>query len=233
VPDCFAGVSGDFDGQGLSLGALQWNFGQGTLQPLLQEMYRENPTAMLRAMGDCLDPLLQALKEPMDRQMMWVRSIQDGQTHRLQTRWESAFRSLGRQKEFHLIQVKWAGGIFQAAKRAAEEFNLTTERGLALMFDIRVQNGSISPELKARIWKEIRALPYTLSQETFEVEKMKIIANRRAEAAHARWVEDVRARKLCIAEGKGRVHGVDYDLTTRFELTLRPWSLAVPAQAVA
>src|SRR4051812_22972304 len=29
VPDCFAGISGDFDGQGLSLGVCQWNFGQG------------------------------------------------------------------------------------------------------------------------------------------------------------------------------------------------------------
>ena len=28
VPDCFAGISGDFDGQGLSFGALQWNLGQ-------------------------------------------------------------------------------------------------------------------------------------------------------------------------------------------------------------
>src|SRR5262245_4294574 len=25
-PDCFAGLSGDFDGQGLSLGVCQWNF---------------------------------------------------------------------------------------------------------------------------------------------------------------------------------------------------------------
>src|SRR5512137_2315949 len=38
LPDCFAGLSGDFDGQGMSLGVLQWNFGQGSLQPLLREM---------------------------------------------------------------------------------------------------------------------------------------------------------------------------------------------------
>src|SRR5688572_3374909 len=36
-PECFAGLSGDFDGQGISLGVLQWNFGQDSLQPLLQE----------------------------------------------------------------------------------------------------------------------------------------------------------------------------------------------------
>jgi peptidoglycan hydrolase-like protein with peptidoglycan-binding domain len=27
IPDCYAGLSGDFDGQGLSLGVAQWNIG--------------------------------------------------------------------------------------------------------------------------------------------------------------------------------------------------------------
>lgn len=31
-------LSGNFDGQGISYGLLQWNFGQGTLQPLLISM---------------------------------------------------------------------------------------------------------------------------------------------------------------------------------------------------
>ena len=35
-PDCFAGLAGDFDGQGMSLGVCQWNLGQGSLQPLLK-----------------------------------------------------------------------------------------------------------------------------------------------------------------------------------------------------
>lgn len=36
---------------------------------------------------------------------------------------------------------------------------------------------------------------------------MSIVANRRAEAANPRWVDDVRVRKLCIARGEGTVHG--------------------------
>src|SRR3954447_15251710 len=34
--DPLAGVSGDFDGMGISLGVLQWNIGSGSLQPLVQ-----------------------------------------------------------------------------------------------------------------------------------------------------------------------------------------------------
>jgi hypothetical protein len=33
---CWASATGDFDGQLLSVGVMQWNFGQGTLQPLLK-----------------------------------------------------------------------------------------------------------------------------------------------------------------------------------------------------
>ena len=41
-PECFCGITGDFDGQGISFGALQWNLGQGSLQPLLQEMFENH-----------------------------------------------------------------------------------------------------------------------------------------------------------------------------------------------
>src|SRR5262245_26636481 len=34
-PECFAGLSGDFDDQGISFGVCQWNLGQGSLQPML------------------------------------------------------------------------------------------------------------------------------------------------------------------------------------------------------
>ncbi len=46
-PECFAGLSGDFDGQGISFGVLQWNFGQGSLQPLLKALDGA-PTSVLR-----------------------------------------------------------------------------------------------------------------------------------------------------------------------------------------
>ena len=49
---------------------------------------------------------------------------------------------------------------------------------------------------------------------------MKIVANRRAEAANPRWVEDVRTRKLCIAKGEGIVHGVRYNLEEQFGIAL-------------
>ncbi len=49
----------------------------------------------------------------------------------------------------------------------------------------------------------------------------RIVVNRCAEAATAKWVEDVRVRKLCIANGEGQVHGIGYDLEGQFGIGLR------------
>jgi hypothetical protein len=40
-PDCFSALAGDFDGQGLSFGALQWNIEQGSLQAPAQANVRK------------------------------------------------------------------------------------------------------------------------------------------------------------------------------------------------
>ena len=62
VPDCFCGLSGDFDGQGISFGVLQWNFGQGSLQPLLKEMVTQHAEVAKSVFGEHLDALEEALK---------------------------------------------------------------------------------------------------------------------------------------------------------------------------
>jgi hypothetical protein len=45
--DPFAQAAGDFDGQGISMGVLQWNLGQDTLQKLVKRAGRD---AVLAAM---------------------------------------------------------------------------------------------------------------------------------------------------------------------------------------
>ncbi|HEX9079991.1 MAG TPA: hypothetical protein VF795_10405, partial [Desulfuromonadaceae bacterium] len=92
------------------------------------------------------------------------------------------------------------------------------------MFDIQVQNGGIGDAVQERIRADFRALPQTLSDEGVEEERLRIVANRRAEAARTRYAEDVRARKLCIATGGGTVHGITYDLDGQFGVGLRRYS---------
>ena len=53
---------------------------------------------------------------------------------------------------------------------------------------------------------------------------MRVVAIRRAEAVNPRWIDDVRARKLTIAEGRGVVHGRRYDLARDYAITLSPFA---------
>jgi len=89
------------------------------------------------------------------------------------------------------------------------------------MFDIKTQNGSIGSAVKAQILSDFSNLPPTLPEEEQETARLRIVANRRAEAANKKWVEDVRERKLCIANGGGNVHGIQYDLEGQFGIGLR------------
>lgn len=220
IPECFAGQSGDFDGQGISLGVLQWNFGQDSLQPLLKEMINKYPKAAKAVFQENYDVLVSALNSEKEELMTFSRSIQHPVKHYLYEPWRGMFKSLGRTDEFQNIQVKYANALYKAALKLCKEYGLWSERATALMFDIKVQNGSISDLVKTRILSEFKTLPANLAKEELEVQKMRIIANRRAEAAKAEWIEDVRARKLCIANGGGVVHGINYDLEGQFGVRL-------------
>ena len=58
------------------------------------------------------------------------------------------------------------------------------------------------------------AAPLTaaLPASTPEIERRRKLANAVADSANPRWVEDVRERKLSLANGRGTVHGRAYAL---------------------
>jgi hypothetical protein len=219
-PDCFAGVSGDFDGQGMSFGVLQWNFGQDTLQTLLNDMISGYPERMRSIFQENYPVLVEALNSSKEELMTFARSMQHPVTHYVYHPWRGMFKALGRTQEFQDIQVRYATDLYGAAQGLCLEYELWSERAVALMFDIKVQNGSIRTWVKSQILSDFDGLPTDLTKAELEVERMKIVANRRSEASNPRWVEDVRARKLCIATGHGTVHGIRYDLEAQFGLRL-------------
>lgn len=220
APRCFSAIAGDFDGQLLSFGALQWNLGQGTLQELLGTLWASHPALMWSVFGPHADELVAALRGQPEDIEEFARSIQDAR-HRVQEPWKGYAVALGQTAECQALQVSMAANLFEQAQRMAAQYGLTTERGVALMFDIRVQNGSISAVVRARIDAASRALPVDLEPIERERRLLEIIARLRAQAARPQWVADVLARKLCIARGRGTVHGIDYDLDAQYGIGLR------------
>ncbi|WP_457621446.1 peptidoglycan-binding domain-containing protein [Persephonella sp.] len=223
-PDCFAGITGDFDGQGISFGVLQWNFGQGSLQPLLRDMI-ENHRDVISGIFNEYFPLLETviLSENKEDEMVFARLIQHPVKHFIYEPWRGMFKTLGRTEEFQEIQMRYSQDLFNEAVEMVEEYRLWSERAVALMFDIKVQNGSIGRITKEQIFLDFEGIKEDLSEEEKEIKKMEIIANRRAEASNPRWIEDVRSRKLCIARGYGVVHGMDLNIESQFGIKLKPF----------
>jgi hypothetical protein len=223
VPECFAALSGDFDGQGLSFGALQWNIGQGSLQPLLAEMDHTHPDIMQEIFGPNCPVLRAMLHTHRAEQLDWARSIQDRQRFRLFEPWCGQFKALGRRGAFQSIQVQHAGRLHQEALRWCDTYGVRSERAIALMFDITVQNGSISDLVRTEIERDFQEIDCAGDPAVEEVARLRIIANCRAEAAPPRWIEDVRRRKLTIANGEGTVHGTSYNLQEQYGIRLQPF----------
>lgn len=201
-PDCFGTVSGNFDKQGMSWGVLQFNLGQGTLQPLLKKIIEMFPDTVE------LQDLNKILQKPKGEQIKWASSnVRSG------SYWWEFFQELGLNPIVQKIQLEAADHYFKLADHFFKELQLYSARGYALVFDCAVQNGGI----KYRAWQDIQKLFNTMKKEgktnqELEVSKMVIIANQVAEHANTKWIEDVRSRKLCIARGYGLVHGRGYVL---------------------
>ena len=217
-PECFAGLAGDFDGQAMSFGVLQWNLGQGTLQPMLKQVNTIAPDVVRGCMGDGYAEFVDFLGMGKDQQMAWARSKQANK--KWQDPWRSRFKALGRTAQMQQIQVDGANARYKQGLALVQQYGLWSERAAALMFDVVVQNGSIKDATRQLIQGDFAGLGASLSAADREVAKMRIVANRRAEAASSKFVEDVRSRKLTIANGAGSVHGDKYDLEKTYGIRL-------------
>ncbi len=224
-PDCFCGLTGDFDQMGLSFGALQWNVGQGTLQPLLMQMFDQHADVARNIFHEHFDTVTALRTAPLPDQLAFTRSVQTRGL--LQEPWQGMLIALGRTAEFQAIQCDHAGKIFQQAVQMCGDYGLVSERAAALMFDIATQGGSIPNIIRAQIMADFAQLPAACAND--EVAKMCIVANRRAAASNPKFVDDVRIRKLAVAHGIGTVHGIFYDLEDMFGLTLNPFAKALAA----
>lgn len=221
ISECFSGLCGDFDGQGMSMGVLHWDLGHDSLQPLLKEMMQQHQAIAEDIFQENSLVFKEALNSTKAMLMTFVRAIQDPHVHLFHPPWKRMFKTLGSTPEFQGIQRKHAAALFMSAVELSKEYGLWSERSVALMFDIKAQNSNIDRATHLRISEAFETLPYTLSAEETEISRMRIIANLCADASNPRWIEDVRARKLCCANGHGNVHGVDYDLDPNFGIGLR------------
>ncbi len=207
-------LAGDFDGQGISLGYLQWNIGQGTLQPLLKEMAQgSNTTADFQkifsgtivyenSQGKKTETTMAAaLKDVLARsrqeQLAFAKSI-NNKNNQIAEPWKSAFLKLTQNKSFIQIEDRYAKPYMDQAEKITKNsvFGVNSDKGYALAFDIAVQNGSVKPSAKALIEGALKGESNKLTNPLSK----ELTANQRAVVTdlnnRLKNVEDINTKKL-------------------------------------
>ena len=207
---------GNFDGAWLTWGIIGFTLKHGQIQRIVLSIEEASPHLIRQAFGDDATQLIRIVKAPGAEQRAWADSITAGDG--LAEPWRSAFDRFGRFPEVQAVQNRRAHEhYFMPALRTASRLGITTEVGIALCFDIHVQNGSIK--------ESILNMLTPLSPGDPEQPLLERIAREVALSARAEFRDDVLKRKMTIATGSGIVHGKPYALVN--------WGLLPVAAAVA
>ncbi|HEU0034191.1 MAG TPA: hypothetical protein VFQ53_26365 [Kofleriaceae bacterium] len=221
----FYGLSGNFDGQGLSFGLVNWNIGSGSLQPLLKEFLVRFPDRWQACFGAEAERFRQLLalagKDATKQQLAFVIAQMNKRVPRkrdgklvwaVAEPWASHFRKLADDREFQAIQIRHAGDLLARAKFFCDHFSFTTERAFCMMFDTVASHGKWWLQVKSERGEARRRLLDTklglLRMRYFgsipEREKLRAIAETLAETSRPRWQKNVLERKLWFLTGEHR-----------------------------
>lgn len=239
--DGWGNLTGNFDGQGLSLGLLNQNLGQGSLQPLLIKMRDHHPRTLevifstdhLKSLTGMLDkwerssvvewapPRLSILDQGLDPGDVKLSPANQASVDWARKNlygeahfdpvWKEELTALAESPEYVSIQIAAALWLHEKALAYEAQIEVREFRAYLMMFDIVVQNGGLYPDDESEYAAWVEKNPNAAGAQKLE----KLLALR---LRHVRpqYVADVRARKRAIITGKGTVHGAARDLPAEY-----------------
>lgn len=197
----YGALADNFDGQGMSFGLIQWNFGQGTLGPALQAMRVSDGETFDNCFSTALN--LSSLKEALDagdhiQQKSWAISAQS--SHRAE--WKKSFKALGQIEKFKEIQLKFAANYHNnvmSCIRLMREISPALMEKIELVTYVALYDLCVQQENLNKSKDEIRNNLYNqelLTQRDF----LKYVCIKRAHAARSEYVSDCLSRRLGIIQ---------------------------------
>jgi hypothetical protein len=125
--------------------------------------------------------------------------------------WRSAFLRLGATAGYRSIQVESAIKIHEKALDYFVDWKFKDLRSYLFLVDIVVQNGGFYSVNRSELASFLQARPGAT-----ESEQLKFLLERRLRFVRSEYVADVRARKITIIDGRGRVHGRNRNLPLEY-----------------
>jgi hypothetical protein len=196
-------LADDFDGQGTSFGLIQWNFGQGTLGPVLLKMYNENALAFASCFPGNTN--YEQLKEALINgdslaQINWARDI----IKRNRSGWAKAFNALGDVPNFQKIQLREAAKFHSNVEACVKVMRSLSPLLMAkvsvisyvALYDLCVQQGGLDKGQTLKNIEERIRVERPVSQEQLLI----VCVQERAKTASSRWAADCWSRRMGIIE---------------------------------
>ena len=197
---------GNFDGAWLTWGIIGFTLKHGEVQRIILEVNDAHPAILSNAFQDKAQALLKVMRSSPEAQEGWANSVSSN--GRLVEPWKSGFACLGSFEEVRQIQRQHArNDYFVPSVKTAKQYGLKSKLGLALCFDIHVQNGGIKKAARVLVEESLSREPVSNEEDL-----RRVIATAVANVARPAFQEDVRSRKLTLATGQGTVHGHSFIL---------------------
>jgi peptidoglycan hydrolase-like protein with peptidoglycan-binding domain len=191
---------GNFDGALLTWGIIGFTLTSGEIPQIVQAINASSPQLLDQAFGTSKSELLQLMTQSRAQQIAWANAHTLPNGGLVQT-WRSMFAQFGSFPEVQAEQLRHVNQDYlMPAIATAKNLGFKSELGLALAFDIHVQNGGIKSVAMDKIQRQ-------LTPGMGEADLRAIVANAVADSANSAFIGDVRKRKLTIATGQGQVHG--------------------------
>lgn len=212
----FDQVTGNFDKQGISVGFLQWNAGQGSLQSKILKPFISRHGSV--KMDACFPrPISSMANMSVSEALQFCETVFLTGTN-VRSEWSLAWKKFLSLPETIAIQKEACMDVAGSAAKYCDDWGLMSERAFCFMFDIVTQNGSLKiPKPRytkalmdeavryntknASLWSQMRG------KFTPEQDILMIAAYQRALLSSTQWRQDVMSRKGAIAAGQGVVHG--------------------------
>ena len=218
----FYGLSGNFDGQGLSFGLVNWTIGTGSLQPLLRDFATEHPQRWNAVFGSdaarflaLTTPKGDAARKDQHRfavEEMNASSVRNGKrVWSIREPWVTYFKRLSEDMEFRKIQLRYVRHLLARAEYFCKYFTLKSEAAFAFMFDAVASHGKwwLTKKIRGRQRRQLRLRERlkTLAQQHGEgripeKEILLTIADVLGATSAPRWAAKVRQRKRWFVTGE-------------------------------
>lgn len=157
VGDPYGAVAGDFDGMGISCGALQWNIGMGSLQPMVLGAGEGAVRAVMPVHGV---RMWEACNAPVTRGLQIVRAWQSGPT--LKAGPKAELKALMGSPAMRAQQQARIDAKAETALAMARNWSMArdgtepTKRLFLWFFDIVTQNGGLKGMTPGQVAEFIR-----------------------------------------------------------------------------